>query len=66
MEPELNLSYPTIRNRLVEVIRAMGFEPGKEEVVEVDDQTRRSVLDDLDAGKISMDAAMKLLRGVEE
>jgi hypothetical protein len=66
MEPELNLSYPTIRNRLVEVIRAMGFEPGKEEIVEVDDQTRRSVLDDLDAGKISMDAAMKLLRGVEE
>ena len=66
MEPELNLSYPTIRNRLVEVIRIMGFEPGKEETPEVDDQTRRAVLEDLDSGKISPDAAMKILRGVEE
>ena len=31
MEQELNLSYPTIRNRLHEVIRALGFEPGKDE-----------------------------------
>ncbi len=29
MEEELNLSYPTLRNRLFEVIRALGFEPGK-------------------------------------
>ncbi len=66
MEPELNLSYPTIRNRLVEVIRVMGFEPGKEETIELNDQARRSVLEDLNTGKISADAAMKLLRGVEE
>ena len=32
MEQELSLSYPTIRNRLHEVIRALGFEPGKEEL----------------------------------
>src|SRR5512146_2744326 len=31
LEDELNLSYPTIRNRLFEVIRALGYEPGKEE-----------------------------------
>ncbi|MEI2420030.1 DUF2089 family protein, partial [Arthrospira platensis SPKY2] len=30
MEAELNLSYPTIRSRLHEIIRAMGYEPGKE------------------------------------
>jgi hypothetical protein len=30
MEDELGLSYPTIRNRLHEVIRALGFEPGGE------------------------------------
>ena len=66
MEPELNLSYPTIRNRLVEVIRAMGFEPGKEEAPEMDDQKRRLVLENLELGKISPDAAMKMLRGAEE
>ena len=66
MEDELNLSYPTIRNRLHEVIRALGFEPGKDETPEIDDEKRRSVLEDLDAGKISAEAAMRLLRGEEE
>ena len=66
MEDEINLSYPTIRNRLHEVIRALGFEPGKEDAPEVDDKKRRAVLEDLDAGKISADDAMRLLRGEEE
>ena len=66
MEEELKLSYPTIRNRLHEVIRALGFEPGKEEAPEIDDETRRSVLEDLDSGKISAEDAMRLLRGEEE
>ena len=65
MEDELKLSYPTIRNRLHEVIRALGFEPGKEDTPEIDDETRRSVLEELDAGKISADDAMRLLRGEE-
>ncbi len=59
-------SYPTIRNRLREVIRAMGYEPGKEETVELPDDMRRSVLDDLDTGKISAQDAMRRLRGEEE
>ena len=66
MEDELKLSYPTIRNRLHEVIRALGFEPGNEEAPEIDDEKRRGVLEDLDAGKISAEAAMRLLRGEEE
>ena len=66
MEAELDLSYPTIRNRLHEVIRTMGFEPGKDEMPEVDDDKRRGVLEDLDAGKISAEDAMRLLRGEEE
>ena len=65
MEDELKLSYPTIRNRLHEVIRALGFEPGKEEPVESDDEKRRSVLEDLDAGKINAEDAMRILRGEE-
>ena len=66
MEQELGLSYPTIRNRLHEVIRALGFEPGKEEVVEVSAEKRSSVLEELEAGKISADEAMRMLRGEEE
>ena len=66
VEAELNLSYPTIRNRLHEVIRAMGYEPGKEENVGIDEETRRTILEDLDAGKISAEDAMRILNGEEE
>ena len=66
MEQELGLSYPTIRNRLHEVIRALGYEPGKEEVVEISAEKRNTVLEDLEAGKISADDAMRMLRGEEE
>lgn len=66
MEQELDLSYPTIRNRLHEVIRALGFEPGKDEPAEISPEKRSNVLEDLETGKISADEAMRLLRGVEE
>ena len=66
MEQELNLSYPTIRNRLHEVIRALGYEPGKDETPEVDAEKRSLVISDLEAGKISADQAMRILRGEEE
>ncbi len=66
MEQELGLSYPTIRNRLHEVIRALGYEPGKDEAVEVPLEKRSTVLADLEAGKISADDAMRILRGEEE
>jgi hypothetical protein len=59
-------SYPTIRNRLREVIRAMGYEPGKEEVVDVGEDKRRMVLEELDTGKISAEDAMRRLRGEED
>jgi hypothetical protein len=62
MEAELDLSYPTIRNRLREVIRAMGYEP-KGDDAEIAPEKRRAVLNDLDAGKISADEAMQALRG---
>lgn len=65
MEDELNLSYPTIRNRLHEVIRALGFEPGKDDTPEIDDAKRAAVLDDLETGKISAEDAMRMLRGEE-
>ena len=61
MEGELNLSYPTIRNRLHEVIRALGYEPGGEEPrLSADDRQR--ILEDLNLGKISAEEAMKMLK----
>jgi len=66
MEEEIHLSYPTIRNLLLDVIRSMGYEPGKDGLPEVSEEKRRSVLDDLDSGRISAEDATRLLRGEEE
>jgi hypothetical protein len=65
MADEMGLSYPTLRNRLQEIIRALGYEPGKEEIPEITDEKRRSVLEELDSGKISAEDAMRLLNGEE-
>ncbi len=65
MEDELNLSYPTLRNRLYDVIRALGFEPGKEEDITLSPEDRRRILDDLEKGKISPLQAQQLLQGLE-
>jgi hypothetical protein len=64
MEDELGLSYPTIRNRLHEVIRALGYEPGGEDTVAegIAEERRQRILEDLDAGTISAEEAMKLLQ----
>ena len=70
MEDELKLSYPTIRTRLHEIIRALGYEPGKEEATAAPSVTaaggeseRRNVLQALDEGRLSFDEAMKMLKG---
>jgi hypothetical protein len=63
MAEELAMSYPTLRNRLQEIIRALGYEPRKEEAGEIPDEKRREVLEKLDAGQISADEAMHLLNG---
>ncbi|MFO7632601.1 MAG: DUF2089 domain-containing protein [Caldilinea sp.] len=60
MEDELGLSYPTIRSRLHDVIRTLGYEPGKEETPAVD---RKQVLADLDAGLLTFEEAMQKLQG---
>ena len=66
MEQELGVSYPTIRNRLNEVIRKLGYEPGKEEPVEITQERRNGSLEDLSAGRITAEEATRLLRGEEE
>ncbi|MCC7130578.1 MAG: hypothetical protein B6D39_10325 [Anaerolineae bacterium UTCFX2] len=63
---EIGLSYPTIRNRLHEVIRALGYEPGgDDEPPGLTDEERQRILEDLDSGAISAAEAMRLLREVE-
>ena len=67
MENEIGLSYPTIRNRLHEIIRALGYEPGGvEEPTGLTDHQRQSILEDLDKGLISVEEAMRLLKETEE
>jgi hypothetical protein len=65
VEVELGLSYPTIRNRLHEVIRAMGYEPGGEETAGISEERRQQILEDLDQGRITAEDAMRLLQEKE-
>ena len=61
MERELGISYPTVRSRLDGVLQAMGYAVDETR----DDETaerRREILDQLQAGKINPDEAVKLLR----
>jgi hypothetical protein len=65
MERELGLSYPTIRARLHDIIRAMGYEPG-EERPSLTLAERRDVLARLDAGELGAEEALRILNGEAE
>ena len=66
MEAELGWSYPTIRNRLNEAIRALGYEPEPEEPLgTITEEKRRAILEDLEDGRISYEEAMRLLQESE-
>jgi len=63
MEEALDLSYPTIRSRLREVIRALGYEINQvEEPSSPSDEDRHKILDDLEQGRITSEQAVRLLR----
>ncbi len=62
---ELGLSYPTVRGRLNELIRALGFELLEEPPAETRQrsvQQRQAVLEELAAGKINAEEAITLLQ----
>jgi hypothetical protein len=63
VEDELGISYPTVRNRLNDIITTMGYEAPGSENSELSGEQRRRVLDDLAAGRISSEDAVELLRG---
>jgi hypothetical protein len=60
MEREMGLSYPTLRSRLTDVVRQMGFPVGAEPGAG-SDEGRHRVLEDLATGRITSDEAMRLL-----
>jgi hypothetical protein len=62
MEPELEMSYPTLRARLTEVIRTLGFPVGPVPSG-LTDTERHNILDNLAAGDITSEEAMRLLEG---
>jgi hypothetical protein len=64
VEQEMGLSYPAVRARLTEVIRALGYEVGDSDGSErVSDEERREILNQLSEGKIDAEEAVKLLQG---
>ena len=67
MESELNLSYPTLRARLNDLLRTMGFEVRQEEAPAaapgINEDERRRILDQLATGQLKPGEALKLLQG---
>jgi hypothetical protein len=62
VQEEMGVSYPTVRARLNDLIRALGYEI-EAEPVGISPEERQSILEDLAAGKISSEDAVELLRG---
>jgi hypothetical protein len=63
VEDELGLSYPTVRNRLNDVIRALGYEVPAQASVSA--ERRKSILEQVQAGEIAPEEAVELLKGSE-
>jgi hypothetical protein len=61
VQRELGLSYPAVRGRLNDLIRALGYEV-REEPPRVAASERRAVLSELAEGKITSEEAIKLLQ----
>ena len=61
IEKELNISYPTVKKNLEDVIKALGFE--KINIIEGEKMTKEEIYRALKNGEISFDEAEELLNG---
>ncbi|HVC32740.1 MAG TPA: DUF2089 domain-containing protein [Chloroflexota bacterium] len=65
VEKDLGISYPTVRSRLDDLVRALGYEV-REEVplpeTSEDGEKRRAALERLKNGEITAEQALKLLK----
>ena len=62
VQEELSMSYPTVRARLNEVIRALGYEV-QENTPRLSAEERSTILAQLASGEISSEEAVTLLQG---
>ncbi len=60
IEKELGISYPTVRNRLDELVVALGFSVNKAPSID-----KQDILRQLSEGEITKDEAIKKLTGIE-
>ena len=61
VQDDLGISYPTVRSRLDEVIRALGYEVGEQQ--ESGDVQRQEILERLARKEISSEEAFRILQG---
>ena len=61
IEKEMGISYPTVRNKLENVIEALGYSPKYTEP----EVNKKEILEKLSSGEITSDEAIKLLQGEE-
>ena len=57
VEKELGISYPTVKSRLNDVIKALGYEVKEERPNDI-----KSIIDRLESGEITPDDALKKLK----
>ncbi|MTI65014.1 MAG: DUF2089 domain-containing protein [Firmicutes bacterium] len=57
IEKELGISYPTVRNKLENVVQALGYSPKYSPKV-----NKKEILEKLSSGEITSDEAVKLLK----
>ncbi len=60
VEKELNISYPTVRSRLDDVVRSLGYEVATADTPQVN---RKEILDRLSRGEITSEEALRMMKG---
>ncbi len=63
VQEELGVSYPTVRSRLDDVIRALGYEVEQEQEQGVGEERRQEILQQLARQEISSEEALRLMQG---
>jgi hypothetical protein len=61
VQKELNISYPTARNKLEDIVRAMGYE-----IVDRDREEASRILEELETGELKPDDALEMLRKIKK
>lgn len=64
VEKELNISYPTVKNRLEDAANALGYNNTKDYSLPYSEtsEQRKEILEQLESGEISVEEALNLLR----